>query len=129
MKLAHLIAGPDWKVRQRGCREIPEFTEALHPALRWIASDQRGIDRPDRHARHPIERHLPVITRLIDPGLIRAARTAALQDKRAAIGPRQWFGICTATGTGVATRLLHDNIHWQLLMGSDQNKRTHGRAA
>ena len=69
---------------------LPEDLQPLQTPLRWIAGDDRRIDRADRYPAHPIRLDAGFVQRLIDTGLVGAERAAALQHQRdpvAAIGP------------------------------------------
>ena len=44
-----------------------------------IAGDQGGIDRPDRGADHPVGLDAGFLQGLVDPGLVGAERSAALE--------------------------------------------------
>jgi hypothetical protein len=69
---------------------LPEDLKPFQTRLRWIAGNDRGIDRADRHPAHPIRLDAAFLQSLIDAGLVGAQRPAALQHQRnpvAAIRP------------------------------------------
>src|SRR5215470_1247936 len=65
--------------------------------MRRIAGNDRGVDRTDRDARHPVGLQPRLVHRLVDAGLIGAERATALQHQRDAIA---------ALGTPARSRLI-----------------------
>ena len=61
------------------CDPAPEFVEFCQPVFRFVAGDQRGVDRADRGADDPVGLDAGFVQRLIDADLIGAERAAALQ--------------------------------------------------
>ena len=59
---------------------LPERVQALEATLRSVPGDQRAVDRADRRADHPVGLDPGLVQRLIHADLIRAQRSAALQD-------------------------------------------------
>ena len=82
---------------------LPEFAQPLDAPFRRIAGDQRRVDRADRNARDPVGMQIGLGQRLIDAGLIRAERAAALQQQG------DPFELCAlaAFGTGLARRWIN----------------------
>ena len=69
---------------------LPEGAQSIEPLFARVAGDDRGIDRADGDARHPIRLDIGFVQRFVDAGLIRAERAAALKNQRdlvAALGP------------------------------------------
>ena len=60
---------------------LPEFAQAIDPAFRRIAGDQRRIDGADRDSGDPVRMEVRFRQRLIDAALIGAERAATLQQK------------------------------------------------
>ena len=56
--------------------------KALHPHLRGVSVDQRGIDGADRYAGNPVERAVSFKDAGIHASLISTQRTAPLQHQR-----------------------------------------------
>jgi len=86
--------------KPRPVRQAPEFL-ALHPApeflqpveamLGLVAGDQAGIDGADRGTDDPVRLDPAFVERLIDPRLVGAERTAALEHEDDLEWPR-WIG-------------------------------------
>jgi hypothetical protein len=60
---------------------LPELAQTRQSVLWRIAGDQAGVDGADRGADDPVRLDPGFMQRLIDAGLIRAERTAALQNQ------------------------------------------------
>ena len=58
---------------------IPEFAQAIETLLKFVARNNRAVDRADRGADHPIGLDLGLVQCLINPALIGAERAAALK--------------------------------------------------
>ena len=86
----------DWRAGD----PAPELFEAPQAQLRWVASDQTGIDGADGSADHPIRLDSRFAQRLIDPGLIGAECAAALQYQ-------DDLAQCVAIEFGGTCRLCH----------------------
>jgi hypothetical protein len=57
----------------------PERAQPVEPVLPRVAGDQRRVDGADRRADHPVGLDTRFVHRLVDAGLVRAERAAALQ--------------------------------------------------
>src|SRR3954452_6760945 len=83
--------GGNGPVEQRvGCDLLPKGAQLGHPLVRGIPGDEGGVDGADRNAGDPIGMEIRFGERLVDAGLIRAERAAALQQQSNALerGPR-----------------------------------------
>jgi len=69
------------RVRQQGgaADGLPELGQACDALLWRVAGQDRGIDRADGNAGEPVGLDAGLVQALIDAGLVRAERTAALQ--------------------------------------------------
>jgi hypothetical protein len=85
-KVAHGVAPrkSEWVVEQgpwSAGRDVgPKRAQPIDPVIRRIAGDDGGVDRPDGYAGDPIGLNARLGKRFIDARLIRAERTATLQD-------------------------------------------------
>jgi len=70
--------------RRRG-DPLPECSQARNALFRRVAGDDRRVDRPDRDASDPVRVQIRLGQGLIDPALIRAQSTAALEHQREAL--------------------------------------------
>jgi hypothetical protein len=61
---------------------LPEFAQPFDPALGRVTGNQCRIDGADRYSRHPVRMEIVLGERLINPRLIGAERSAALQQQR-----------------------------------------------
>ena len=59
----------------------PELAEFLDALAGLASGDQRGVDRADRGADHPLRGDSGLIERFIDADLIGAERASALEDE------------------------------------------------
>src|ERR1700730_4380293 len=65
----------------RRADDLPEFPQPRDALFRRVARNQRRIDRADRNTGDPIGMKIGLSQSLVDPALIGAKRTAALQDE------------------------------------------------
>src|SRR6266567_1683392 len=83
--------------RNSGGDAVPELAQALEPFLRRVTGDERGVDRADRHAGHPVRGEAVLGHALVDACLVRAERASTLQHENAmvvldALGNASHFG-------------------------------------
>ena len=57
----------------------PEVAQPSQAVFRGVAGDQRGIDRADRRADHPVGLDAGLVQRFVDTHLVGAKRAAPLQ--------------------------------------------------
>ena len=67
--------------RRRMFDAAPELAQLREPVGRPVAGDNRGVDRADRSADHPVRLDARFVQCLVDAGLIGAERAAALKDQ------------------------------------------------
>src|SRR3984893_12491473 len=65
----------------RRADDLPEFSQPRDALFRRVARNQRRIDRANRNTGDPIGMKIGLSQSLVDPALIGAKRTAALQDE------------------------------------------------
>ena len=72
-------------------RSAPKFLQPVEAMLGLVAGDQAGIDGADRGTDDPVRLDPAFVERLIDPRLVGAERTAALEHEDDLEWPR-WIG-------------------------------------
>lgn len=77
------------KAERRLTDGFPEFPQPLDAILRRISRDDRCVDRADRDAGDPVRVNIRFVQALVDAGLIRAERAAALKHERDGLVGRQ----------------------------------------
>jgi hypothetical protein len=70
---------PELVERMALAHSLPEFAQALHPLVRFVARDDCAFYGADRRANHPVGLDAAFHERLIDAGLVGAECAAALQ--------------------------------------------------
>src|SRR6516164_4835424 len=58
---------------------LPELLEPGQAILDWVSGDEARVDGADRCANDPVGLDASLVQRLIDAGLVRAERAAALK--------------------------------------------------
>jgi hypothetical protein len=76
------------KAQRRRADGFPELPQPLDTFFRRIAGDQGRVDGADRDAGDPVRMQVRLGQGLVDAGLIRAERTAALQQQHGLFEPR-----------------------------------------
>ena len=86
---SEIIVGESEKVGNgRSGDLLPEGAQLVEPRLGRVAGDQRRVDRADGNPGHPLRLQVGFDQRLIDAGLERAERAAALQHQGDAVERR-----------------------------------------
>jgi hypothetical protein len=103
---------------QAATHQLPEAGQLFHPLFRWIAGDDRGVDRADRDAGHPVDLDLQFRQRLNDAGLERAQRAAALQHQRDLVRQRHAGGSRAGTPRARSGDHVHVAVQYSISMKS-----------
>src|SRR5271166_1445523 len=59
----------------------PEISQLAEPILRLVSSDDGGVDCAYRRSDQPVGLDAGLVQRLVDAGLVRSERAAALEDE------------------------------------------------
>src|SRR5215470_11280620 len=79
-----------WDAQRRRANGLPKFTKSIDALVRGIAGNDCCIDGADRDSRDPIRMKIRLSQGLIDPSLVGAECSAALEQKDNLLEWRPW---------------------------------------